>query len=165
MTYDSASRTWLMLDADGRRLVRLVERGDRVRAANGPALTALGHRQLQGVAADPASGLVYVAAPDIDRAYALTRGGALRQTLDTTDVGLTSLRTLAFGATADPTDSAKTTALYTNDAGGTLTTGWQQITFAHVPTTPGSHLDVNLLRSTPAGANCQVVNDLSVTTS
>jgi hypothetical protein len=117
MTYDVVSRTWLVLDAAGHRLVRLVERDRQVRASNGPMLTSLGNRRLQGVSVDPASGLAYVATPDTDHLYALTHSGDVRRTLDTTDVGLVSLRTLAFGASADPTDSAGTTGLYATDAG------------------------------------------------
>ena len=44
-----------------------------------------------------------------------------------------------------------------------LSTGWQQVVLTYVPTASGSTLDFNVLRgSTPAGALCYQVDDVSI---
>ncbi|HET6624800.1 MAG TPA: carbohydrate binding domain-containing protein, partial [Nocardioidaceae bacterium] len=48
----------------------------------------------------------------------------------------------------------------------TLSTDWQQVQLTYVPSSPGSTLDFNIIRSsTPAGAVCFLVDDVEITSS
>ncbi|HET8560606.1 MAG TPA: carbohydrate binding domain-containing protein [Marmoricola sp.] len=117
MAWDPATRGWLVLDAAGHRLVRLGSGHGVARARGGADLAGLGPVRLHGLGVDPASGLVYVAAPARHRVYAVDGTGALRNTYRVS--GVPAFTTLAFGPTADPTDSAGVTSLYTAAAGST----------------------------------------------
>jgi hypothetical protein len=54
----------------------------------------------------------------------------------------------------------------TEEAQVTLSTSWQQIVLQYTPVAPGSStLDLNVIRaSTPAGAQCFLVDDITATT-
>ena len=55
------------------------------------------------------------------------------------------------------------TNLGSKEASVVLTTGYQQVVLAYTPTAAGSTLDFNVLRgSTPAGAVCYDVDDISI---
>lgn len=123
MTYDSGTRRWLVLDALGQQIVVLDTRGSTVRATGGPSLARLGADRLQGIALDGSSSRIYVADPKADRLYAVGGDGKLKATLDLGAVDTASLGSLAFGATADPTDSPKLSSLYTTQSGQTSTYG------------------------------------------
>ena len=118
MAWDQADDSWLVLDAAGRRLVRLAGHGPSVSASVEPAPLPTTNA-LRGLGVDPASGLIYVGVPRAERLEVLSPTDTLHQTLDISDVAPTSLRTLAFGPTADPTDDSATTGLYLTDAGTT----------------------------------------------
>lgn len=123
MAYDPASRRWLVLDGALQRLVVLDQHGGTVQATDGPSLAGLGASELRGVALDPISGRLYVADPQHARVYAVDRNGQQQAELDTSDVQTDSVRSLALGSTADPTDDTAVSSLYVADAGGTSTYG------------------------------------------
>ncbi len=55
------------------------------------------------------------------------------------------------------------TNLGSKEASVVLTTGYQQVVLTYTPTAAGSTLDFNVLRgSTPAGALCYDVDDISI---
>ena len=105
MAYDPAGRRWLVLDGARQRIVFLRALGATMRASDGPSLARLGSGDLRGVALDVTGQRIYVGDQERSRIYALTRGGHQRGVLDVSDVNATSLRSLAFGPTADPTDA------------------------------------------------------------
>lgn len=124
MTYDPQTRSWLGLDAARSRLVSLRAKGRTMRAvATGRVAGLAGHRPV-GVAYDPATRRVYVADAAGSRLVPVTsKGVQVAPALDISGVPTTQLRSLAFGATADPTDTSKATSLYATDAGSGSTLG------------------------------------------
>jgi len=124
MTYDPQTRAWLGLDAARSRLVSIRAKGHGMRAvASGKVAGLAGHKPA-GVGYDPATRRVYVADPAASRLVPVTSTGKqVAPALDITDLHAASLRSLAFGATADPTDTSKATSLYATDAGAAATLG------------------------------------------
>jgi hypothetical protein len=123
MAYDPAGRRWLVLDGARQRIVFLRAHGATMRASNGPSLARLGSGDLRGIALDVTGQRIYVGDQQRSRIYALTRGGHQRGVLDVSDVNATSLRSLAFGPTADPTDGKAVSSLYATDAGSASSFG------------------------------------------
>ena len=124
LTYDPQTRSWLGLDAARSRLVSLRAKGHTMRAvATGRVAGLAGHKPV-GVAYDPATRRVYVADPVASRLVPVTSTGKqVAPALDISGVPTTQLRSLAFGATADPTDTSKATSLYATDSGANATLG------------------------------------------
>jgi K319L-like, PKD domain/SdiA-regulated len=124
MTYDPQTRSWLGLDAARSRLVTLRAKGHSMRAvATGRVAGLAGHTPV-GVAYDPATRRVYVADPVASKLVPVgPTGKQVAPALDISGVPTTRLRSLAFGATADPTDTSKATSLYATDSGANATLG------------------------------------------
>lgn len=124
MTYDPETRAWLGLDASRSRLVSLRAKGGSMRAVATGRVAGLGGHRAVGVAYDPATRRVYVADAAASRLVPITSTGKqVAPALDLRGVPTTNLRSLAFGATADPTDTSKATSLYATDTGGASTLG------------------------------------------
>jgi hypothetical protein len=123
MTYDPSTQRWLVLDAARQQIVVLHKQGSTVQATDGVSLAGLGASRLQGIALDSSSGRTYVADPASSRLYAVAADGTQEQVLDVSDIDTQSLGSLAFGPTADPTDSAKLSSLYAALSGDTSTFG------------------------------------------
>ena len=124
MTYDPETRAWLGLDASRSRLVSLRAKGRSMRAVATGRVTGLGGHRAVGVAYDPATRRVYVADAAASRLVPVTSTGKqVAPALDITDMHARNLRSLAFGATADSTDTSKATSLYATDTGGASTLG------------------------------------------
>ncbi len=124
MTYDPAADRWLVLDGD--RLVSLSVRHGAVQAWRGAALSGTSvptAGALRGLALDPAGGRLYVGDTSSSSLLVVDRDGRQSAVLDAADVGLGSLSALAFGATADPTDSSANTTLFAVVEGGGSTLG------------------------------------------
>ncbi len=124
MTYDPQTRSWLGLDAARSRLVSLRAKGHSMRAvATGRVAGLRGHTPV-GVAYDPATRRVYVADPVASKLVPVgPTGKQVAPALDISGVPTTRLRSLAFGATADSTDTSKATSLYATDSGSGSTLG------------------------------------------
>jgi hypothetical protein len=118
MAFEPATDSWLVLDAAHNRLVRISSATGR--ATLGPDLAGLDGVTLHGLGIDPASGRAYVGAPARHDVYALSGTGGAQVGYTVADVPETS--TLAFGPTADPTDDASITSLYTTSPGTTAGT-------------------------------------------
>lgn len=116
MSWDPAAHGWLVLDAAGHRLVRLTAAHGHLRASGGPGLGTPAGARLRGLAVDAASGLAYVGTAR-GRLYEVTGTGHVRRTF--TVAGDRGAATLASGPSADPTDPAGLTSLYTAAAGST----------------------------------------------
>ena len=123
MTFDPATGNWLVLDGTRQQIVELAQQGSTLQATDGPTLDGLGASSLQGIAMETSSGLVYVADPDASRLYAVDSTGTTQQTLDAGALDGGSLGSLAFGPTADPTDSSTASSLYATQSGGTSSYG------------------------------------------
>jgi hypothetical protein len=123
MTFDPATHRWLVLDAARQRIVVLDARGTTPFATDGPSLAGLGATTLKGIAVDSSTGWIYVGDPTTSQVYAVESDGSLQETVDISDVTGTSLATLDFGRTADPTDSPQELSLYATLSGDTTTLG------------------------------------------
>lgn len=124
MTYDPQTRSWLGLDAARSRLVSLRATGHGMRAVAAGRVTGLAGHTPVGLAYDPASRRLYVADPVASKLVPVgPTGKQVAPALDISGVPTTKLRSLAFGATADPTDTSKATSLYTTDSGSGSTLG------------------------------------------
>lgn len=78
--------------------------------------------------------------------------------------GMWVLGAAAAGSTATlrVREYAGSTLVGTTEAKLVLSTGWQQVSLTHTVVSPGSHLDLTLRRSTPAGQTCFTVDDVAV---
>ncbi|MEO5710848.1 MAG: carbohydrate binding domain-containing protein [Nocardioidaceae bacterium] len=124
LTYDPRTRSWLGLDAARSRLVSMRVHAGGVRAVATGRVAGLGGHTPVGVAYDPATRRVYVADPVADQLIPVSiTGQQVAPAIDISGVPTESLRSLAFGATADPTDTSRATSLYATDAGSASTFG------------------------------------------
>lgn len=122
MTYDPATRQWLVLDAEARRVFALQEQAGTVRVSPGRSLNGVGDGGLRGIALDSTSGLLYVAEPAASLVHVISADGSSRR-LDLRDVSVDSMKSLFIGRTADPSDGRDEMSLYVVDAGSETTYG------------------------------------------
>jgi DNA-binding beta-propeller fold protein YncE len=113
-----------LLDSGGPRIVRI----DADRAADGRTVPALrdggvcvislagiGELQLRGLAADSATGHLFVLGVDTRQLFELDLGGRLHVIHDLGPVGLEDPRAMTFGPSGDPTEAPSLTSLYVLD--------------------------------------------------
>lgn len=117
-TFDPINGTLLILDSDTQELVRVSSRSEGIRAPVRYSLRNLGARRLRGLALNPADGLLYVASPDRDLLYGLSRSGKIRKAYSVRKAALRNPTALVFAPSADTTDPRGTQHLYVADAGG-----------------------------------------------
>ncbi|GIU87813.1 MAG: hypothetical protein KatS3mg009_2328 [Acidimicrobiia bacterium] len=122
-TFDRASGTWWLLDAD-RRAVTRVDGGARGtgRAARVP-LRGLDPGALAGLAHNPSDGLLYVANTDRSLLYGFDASGTLRKRYSYSSIAIGDLTAMTFAPSADRTDPDTTHDLYVADAGTPATSG------------------------------------------
>ncbi|HYF12279.1 MAG TPA: hypothetical protein VEC09_08255, partial [Actinomycetota bacterium] len=77
----------------------------------------------EGLAFNPADGLVYVTNIARDKLYGVDTHGVIHAAHDLSGVGIVNLTGMSFGPSADPTDDPATTSLYVADAGDATTLG------------------------------------------
>jgi uncharacterized protein YjiK len=116
-TFDPTAGTWFVLDRAARAIVRVPIRGGFPASPTRISLRGLDASSFQGLALNPADGLLYVASRDDDLLYGLNGSGEVRKTYDLAAVGLHDLRAIVFAPSADPTDDPSTLHLYAADAG------------------------------------------------
>ncbi len=121
-TFDPVTGALLVLDGGTRELVSISSRGGR-KTAKRYSLRRLGARALRGLALNPADDLLYVASPDRDLLYGLTRSGKVRKRYSIEKAALQNPTALVFAPSADTTDPRGTQHLYVSDAGGTAALG------------------------------------------
>ena len=117
MTYDPMTRSWLVLDPIRQRIVAVDDKGKVPRATERVSLDGLDAGSLQGIAVEPLSGQVYVADSEHSRVYGLSSTGEVLEVVDVADTG--TFTSMAFGATADPTDATAETGLYVTQSAET----------------------------------------------
>ncbi|MDH5520676.1 MAG: hypothetical protein OEZ14_09090, partial [Acidimicrobiia bacterium] len=118
MAVDPATGDVFILKATGHQIVRISADGSVVRTPLGP----LGQYDLDGLAFNPADGLLYVAAPADDLLWGLTTSGEIVVTVGLTEVEVTDLAGMVFAQTADPTDDPSLYSLYMADRSPAATT-------------------------------------------
>ena len=123
MTFDRATKTWHILDAGARAIVRVSLRGGALRPAGRTPLGALGRAGLRGIAFNPTDGLVYVLSPNRGVLFGLDRAGTVQSAYTLGDLGLRNPTAIVIAPSADPTDDPSAHHLYVSDAGSSSQRG------------------------------------------
>jgi hypothetical protein len=118
---DAANSRLFILDANGLVIAPLAAGADEGTGTAGVVrhltIDAAAAGDLRGLAYNPATDHLYVAAPDRDRIYELTADARLVAELDVAELGLTDPRSLVIAPSGDPTDDAAVMSLYVADGG------------------------------------------------
>lgn len=122
-TFDPANGTLFILDSGTQELVRISSRSKGRSTSVRYSLRGLGARRLRGLALNPADDLLYVASPDRELLYGLSRSGKLRKAYSIKKAALRNPTALVFAPSADTTDPRGTQHLYVADAGGSSALG------------------------------------------
>jgi DNA-binding beta-propeller fold protein YncE len=122
-TFDPATGALSILDANARTIVSVPMSGGLPGSPSRLILKQLAPVRLQGLAFNPADGLVYVAAPEQDLLYGLDGSGTIQKTYSLSSVEIEDLRAMVFAPSADPTDDPGTQHLFIADAGGSSSLG------------------------------------------
>ena len=123
MTSDPKSGQLFVLDAAGRRIVRIAPDAQgnlNPAAANSVArleLTALGSAQLRGIAFNPNNEHLYLMDSNGPKLYEVNGTGALISTRDLAELRIASPQSMVFAPSVDNTDNPATMNLYVTDAG------------------------------------------------
>ncbi len=115
VTFDAASGTAYILDAQGPRVLAVGSDGEE----DFIVLGSLARHDLRGIAFNPADGRLYVASPSAEMVFALDGSGDVAATFDLSDVGLRDPQAMAFVASTDPTDDPADMSLMVADSGTT----------------------------------------------
>ena len=117
-TYDARSRTWYILDAGSRAIVRVPMRGGRAGTPSRISLARVHTRGLRGIAVSPDDHLLYVGSPRTQQLLTIDGRGRVRRTRSLRSLHIADLRGMSFAPSADPTDDPSVDHLYIADAGG-----------------------------------------------
>lgn len=147
-----ADGNFLILDTSTRSIVRL-EGAEPRRGAARIALRGLGAGRVQGIAFNPADGLIYVAIPRADRLYAVDRLGTLQRTYSLEGVDLRNPRAMAFAPSADTTDHPANLHLFFADIGDRSSFGGvTEVTLERAPAVSAPVDAATLVRTTHTSA-------------
>ncbi|HEX6659085.1 MAG TPA: Ig-like domain-containing protein, partial [Ilumatobacter sp.] len=122
-TFGPAGKNWFVLDNGAKAIVRMPVRDGALGRAKRIYLHSLGDRLLQGIAFNPADGLLYVMAPDDRLLFGVDQAGIVRRTFSLESLLLADPRAIVFAPSADNTDDPATIHLFIADADGPASRG------------------------------------------
>jgi hypothetical protein len=133
-TFDTKTGSWYLLRGADRAVLRVDGGAVATGRATRTPLQAPEPGRLEGIAYNPADGLVYVANTDRALLYAFDAAGTVRKRYSLSSIPIGDLAAMTFAPSADPTDSTARYDLYVADAGTSTTSGGvTEITLAAQP--------------------------------
>ncbi len=151
-TFDPSSGAWFVFDRATDSIV-VVPSPSSPSATTSMALDGVGVGRVDGIAFNPADGLVYALSSEQDLLYALDTTGTVQRTYGVGSIELMSPMAMTFAPSADRTDSPSTMHLYVADAGTTSTSGGvTEMTLAAAATLSAPTVTGTLVQVIPTSA-------------